>query len=349
MKEMGRHDLSRLSDSRLLYMRRIPRFTYIFTIVVAMVLIGVTVWAGVTVKAEEIEGHGIVVTEGSMNIIPLAGGVVSKILFVEGQTVNEGDVLFTLDSSTLEDERSSYASALAYYTERSGFAQTAIDSLNGDPVSNPFTNTGNESEFYSSYQYFLIQYNAAMGEEAKDSLRLQMITSMYSEKNTCIGQISSLESTVNNYEKEMDKCSVRAMCTGIVHYDDGLKEGVVLQSGNPMGSISSDDREKYIEQYVPSALRAKMDVGQECRFIIDGLLQSEYGSVIGRIESISSDVSLTDSGAFFKVKVKYDQDHMTDSKGNRVNIINGMTVKTWCIYEKSTYLKHFLDKLGISG
>ena len=347
MKRMGEYDLSGLSDSRLLYMRKIPKFTYIFTIAVVLIIIGVGIWAGVTVKAEEIETQGIVVTEGSMDIVPQTNGTISEICSAEGQNVNKDDVLFRFDSCSLEKERSSYVTTLSYYTERLGFVEKALDALDNKLTDNPFVDSGNEREFYVMYQNYLIQYNATVGEEAKDSLRYQTMSSMYTERSTCNSQIASANSSISNYDSELTKYTVKALCSGTVHYDSEMKKGIVLQSGTSIGSVSSDSDKKYVELYVSSSQRAKMEVGQECHFTVNGLLQSEYGSIDGKIESITSDASLTDSGAYFKVKVSYDADHMTDSKGNKVDIVNGMTVNTWCVYEKSTYLKYFLDKLGI--
>lgn len=56
---------------------------------------------------------------------------------------------------------------------------------------------------------------------------------------------------------------------------------------------------------------------------------------------------MTEKGAFFKVVVSFDDDILKDKKGNVVRIVNGMTVKVWTTYERTTYMDYFFDKLGI--
>ena len=76
-------------------------------------------------------------------------------------------------------------------------------------------------------------------------------------------------------------------------------------------------------------------------------MQSEFGCVYGKILSISEDATMTEKGAFFKVVVSFDDDILKDKKGNVVRIVNGMTVKVWTTYERTTYMDYFFDKLGI--
>ena len=112
-----------------------------------------------------------------------------------------------------------------------------------------------------------------------------------------------------------------------------------------MGRISSD-KEKMIEMYVSAHDRSRLEIGQESRFTVDGLLQTEFGSVEGVIDSISADATLSDNGAFFKVTVRFTDTELTGKHGEAVTIKNGMTVRTWTVYEKSTYMDYFLEHLG---
>ena len=56
---------------------------------------------------------------------------------------------------------------------------------------------------------------------------------------------------------------------------------------------------------------------------------------------------VSENAVMFKVTVSFEDSSVKDSKGNEVKIVNGMTSTVWTVYEKSTYLKYFLDKLGI--
>ena len=93
--------------------------------------------------------------------------------------------------------------------------------------------------------------------------------------------------------------------------------------------------------------RARISPGDECKFTVDGLMQSEFGCIKGTIKSIANDATMSEKGAFFKVVVSFTDVVLKDKDGKEVEIINGMTVRVWTIYEKYTYMEYFLDRLGL--
>jgi len=122
---------------------------------------------------------------------------------------------------------------------------------------------------------------------------------------------------------------------------------LILSAGTQIGTINSSESTKIIEMYIFSHQRSKIEVGQECKFTVDGLAQTEYGTISGTVLSISSDAILQGNGAFFKVTIRFDAETIEDSKGGKVNLVNGMTVRGWITYEKMTYLDYWLDLLGL--
>ena len=90
----------------------------------------------------------------------------------------------------------------------------------------------------------------------------------------------------------------------------------------------------------PSYQRPRIEAGQDCKFTVDGLPRTEYGSVSGKVRSIGSDAIIQNNGAFFRIVIEFDADAIEDSKGGMVNLVNGMTVRAWITYEKMTYLKY---------
>ena len=130
-----------------------------------------------------------------------------------------------------------------------------------------------------------------------------------------------------------------------MHYDTEVEVGSYIQTGTAIGSLNSGS-DKQLELAVSAHDRARMAVGQECRFTVDGLLQTEFGCVVGRIYSIANDATVTKDGSFFKVRVSFEDQALIDDRGNMIEIINGMSVKTWTVYERNTYMQYFLDNLG---
>jgi hypothetical protein len=50
---------------------------------------------------------------------------------------------------------------------------------------------------------------------------------------------------------------------------------------------------------------------------------------------------------YFRTVIYFDSDVMHDSKGSPVAVSNGMTVRAWVTYEKVTYLKYWMEQVGL--
>lgn len=61
MPQIGEYKLKELKDSTLFYMNNPPRYTRYAAILIVAILLGVVIWASVTVKAEQVENQGTVV------------------------------------------------------------------------------------------------------------------------------------------------------------------------------------------------------------------------------------------------------------------------------------------------
>lgn len=342
MTRMGTYDLSRLSDSSILYLRRPPRFITVFVVAVILILAGTAVWASVMVKAEELEGRGIVSSE-STDITPLVSSAVTAVYRHDGDTVAAGDILFVLDSSQVAAERDGYVQLRDRYSERLSYVERMLDSLMADSEVQPFSDSGSESEFFVLFEVYLDQRSALSTDAEKNSLRQSARSTMFTERNNCSSQVDSAEKNISVLDRTLERYDVKAMCSGTVHYDANLTVGTAVSAGAKIGNVSSEGA-KMVEMAVGSDLRSKIRVGDECRFTVDGLIQSEYGCVNGRVKSISSDALVSEQGAFFSVVVEFDTASLRDSSGNETAIGNGMTVNVWIIYEKTTYLKYLEEK-----
>jgi len=126
-----------------------------------------------------------------------------------------------------------------------------------------------------------------------------------------------------------------------------ILKGMYVQAGALVGSISGGDGDRVIEMYILSGDRSKIDIGQECRFTVDGLAQTEYGSLRGTVMDISSDAIAQQGAIIFKVTIGFEDTHISDSKGGEVEIRNGMTVRAWVTYEKVTYFKYLMEQIGL--
>lgn len=142
---------------------------------------------------------------------------------------------------------------------------------------------------------------------------------------------------------------VTAKVDGVVHLNTPLTVGMVLQGGSLVGTITNSEEELIVETMLPSTDRPRIHVGDEVSLVIGGLNQAEYGTVPGQVISIDEDATIDSEkgNIYFKVRVKPDKTYLEDSKGERVNLTIGMVAETRVKYEKITYMKYFLELIGI--
>ena len=118
MAKMGDYKLQGLKDSRILYLRNPPKFMTIAVIIVIAVLLGATMWSCIAVKAEQVENAGIVVDTGANSISTEVSGTIQSIYAKEGDRVQAGDLIFAMDSSSVQTQRNGYADSLDHFEKR---------------------------------------------------------------------------------------------------------------------------------------------------------------------------------------------------------------------------------------
>jgi hypothetical protein len=124
---------------------------------------------------------------------------------------------------------------------------------------------------------------------------------------------------------------------------------MVIQAVNLLGSITGKVEELMIETLLPSSERPRIHKGDDVAVAVAGLNQAEYGTIKGKGLSIDQDATINSEkgNVYFKVKVKLDKTYLEHRKGEKVNRILGMVTETRVKHEKTTYMKYFMNKLGL--
>lgn len=349
MRKIGDYNLDKLSDSRIMYMRRPPKFTYIITLIVIIALVGVIIWSSYAIKAEQVQTAGIISTETKQIFSPEVSGTVYSVNFEEGDSVSSGDIILELDKSEINVKMDSLKTQKEKLEKRVENLDKIIDQVSRNyGFKQPFKNEGDEREFYAIFEKYLADRKTYNGDsDMLKVLRYQTEGELFSQRNACINDKINIENEMSSYDTILPKYNVISNNDGTIHFDTKISKGTVLQSGEQLGSIHNPSESKIIEMYISSTDRSKIEVGQECKFVVDGLAQTEYGSIKGKVSKISSDAILQDGTASFRVTVDFDADHVSDSNGGIVYLSNGMSVRAWVIYEKMTYMEYFFEKLGL--
>ena len=351
------YNLNEITDSKILYDRKPPAFMKYIILIVTALIIALLIWANKSVKTYMVKGQGLVVSENKFHIMTKGSGEIKDVFIKEGSEVKEGDVLFTTNGLESELQLEQIIAQINTYTRRIELLTLAEENAtNGTNKFDP--NNEEEIEFYNKLSATYIARKEF--EVNKESLKSQgyddkqieeyaktqknklneqyykTISEFTNEKNQYELELSKLIAQKEALEKGKEQYKVVAQKTGVIHLNTPLTSGMVLQGGTLIGTITSKTEELTIETMLHSTDRPRIHVEDEVALAIGGLLQSEYGTIPGKVISIDEDATIDNEkgNVFFKVKVKPDKTYLEDSKGEKVNLTLGMVAETRVKYEK---------------
>jgi len=297
-------------------------------------------------------------------------GEIKEVLISEGIEVKEGDVLFTTNEIESDLQLSQINSQIEILNRRIELLRLAEENATNETNYFDMYNE-EESEFYNKlaaayiarrefvtdkeelkkqgYEEKQIEEYAKTQRNKYNEHYYKTISEFTNEKNQYELELSKLIAQKEALEKGKEQYQVIAQKSGVIHLNTPLTSGMVIQGGSLIGTIASKEEELTIETMLPSSDRPRIHVDDEVSLVVGGLLQSEYGTIPGKVISIDEDATIdSESGnAFFKVKVKPEKTYLEDSKGERVNLTLGMVTETRVKYEKITYMKYILELIGV--
>lgn len=357
-----------LRDSKILYDKDLPRFGYMIISIIIFLFVFVTVWMCKTPKLYIVRGEGNVYNTDKNYIMSPYSGEIKEINIKEGVYVEKGTVLFTLASTELDLQKEQIDEQIATLKKQVAqyekLSKCVADNKNYFDSANPEDDLyRSKYEFYESRRkqlkfdantYKAYGYtDAAIKEEVlKNESRIEeLYTGTLQEISQQIvginSEIERLYIQENAIENARSGYQIKAPVSGTVHMSVNYKEGMIVQAGNVIGSISSDLDQYMIESYISAGDVPRIAVNQPVDIVVSGLIQSDYGVLTGVVKEIDSDMSTDDEGkAFFKVRILPDTDYLINKSGNKVNISNGMSVETRIIYDQITYMEYLLGALG---
>lgn len=363
-------NMADLKDSRLLYEKDLPPFGYMLVALIAALLIGVIIWGVKTPKTYVIKSPGTIESTNKNYIMSAYPGEITQMNISEGSFVEKGDVLFTVKSTELDLQEDQITGQIEMYNEKieqlRKLERSVMDNKNYFDISDE-----NDRQYYNQYEAYISQIeqndidtssykkygytDAAIEIEleranAKTSeIYYSMLKSINESISQAEGEIQKLDIQKNSVESGQSEYQVFANTSGIVHMMNDYKEGMVVQAGGAVGSIANEN-----DQYIVSALlsvndRPRVSLGNEVNIEVTGLAQNTYGNLKGTLLSVDNDITTSPNGeqTFFKAKISIETPYLISSKGNKVNISNGMAVEARIIYDELSYFDYLLESLGL--
>lgn len=364
------YNINEITDSRLLYDKNPPRFMVYIVLIVTALIAGFLIWSNKAIKTYVVKAQGMVTTENKTAIMSNITGQVNSVNVTEGKKVKEGDVLFTINPTDSNLQLEQINSQIDYENKRIALLTRAEqDAAKG---ANSFNkNKPEELEFYNKLQDNYVKqgeykvdeqalkaqgYNDDQIKQYKQTqdtklneLHYDTILVFTSEKSQLQPDLNKLQAQKAALEKSLGSYNITAQKNGIVHLPAAITKGAVLQQGSSVGSISNTAEGLIIETLLSSSERPMVNVGDDVSLAVAGLNQAEYGTVKGKVISIDQDANVDNQKGtvYFNVKVKPEQTFLKNKKGEKVNLTLGMITETRVKYDKITYMKYFLEQIGI--
>ncbi|MBZ9606710.1 HlyD family secretion protein [Clostridium estertheticum] len=363
------YNLNELTDSRVLYDKNPPKFMIYIIALVTVLLALFLVWANKSSKTYMVKGQGIVTTENKSQIMAAVSGSIVDVSALEGKEVKAGEVLFTLNPVESNLQSGQAEDQIVLLNKRIALLIRAEKDATNQ--TNTFEKYDDEKEFYNKLRNgYIKRKEFIVDEEAlkkqggtEDQIKEFKRTQKIKLDGNYYDTILQFTTERTQLELERDKLEIQkatlgksakeykvvAPKDGKLHLSATITKGIVLQAGNVLGSITNNKEELIIETLLYSGDRPRIHIGDEVSVAVAGLNQVEYGTIKGKVLNIDGDATIDSEkgNVYFKVKVKLDKTYLSDKKGEKVNLTLGMVTETRVKYEKITYMKYFMEQIGI--
>lgn len=365
--------LEELKDSQIMFDKDLPPFGYMLVSIVSVLLIGVLIWSLFAHKAYMIRADGVVTSSESNYVMSSYTGEIKESFMEEGKVVSEGAVLFTVKSTDFDLQEEQLVSNKENFEKQIAQYDKLIESIQDDE--NYFDAANSEDTlYYSSFENYKSQiaqneveaatYKAygytdeqieaelIKGNEKKLEIYYAALQSAENAKKEILNQLESVNAQLSAIGNGKNEYEVKATSTGILHLLSDYKKGMVVQTASPVATITPENADTIVEAYVSTADMARMHVNDEVQIEVNGLSQTIYGNIEGTVKQIDSNLTTMDSGKegsaqVFKIKILPETEYLVSKSGEKVNLVNGMTVESRVIYDKMTYFDYVLEKLGV--
>ncbi len=363
--------LDELKDSRLLYEKDVPGFGYFLLIIVFAIIIVVSIWSTHAKRPYIVMANGTIQGVDKNYVMSEYGGEIYDVSMHEGQDIRKGQELFKVKSNDidmqikqLEAQRASYAVTASKYAQ---LVKSIKDSKNYFSSSDK-----SDSLYYSQYKAYEKQLEQQVidkgalkkldysdkeiaaavksNEAARQQTKYEAMNTAAASQKQNQQEVDAIDSQISALKSEEANFTVTANASGKLHLLGEYKDGVVIQAGSPIASLSDTDGDKaIIEATVSASDRSRIDVGNAVTVAVSGLQPNVYGTLKGEVTEIDSDISISEDGqqSFFKIKIKPESTVLNTKNGDNVTVTNGMAVEARIVYDKITYFDYVMNVIGI--
>ena len=361
-------DINELQDRRIMMEKKLPPFGYALILLTAALILFLVVWSTKNYRTYVSQSSGSVQAANKTYIMSSYSGSITELYVSEGSYVNEGDLVAHIKSTDLDMQQENLESQKKIYQTQLDQYTKLLQCVQDD--TNYFSETDPEDQpYYYQYQTYKSQvaqktfdattYQAAGYSDTQIKALMEQNQSevealYYSTLQSISASLTSVQSNIDNLQSQMDALNtgandynIYAPTSGVIHMDTPYKEGMVLSAGSALATVASENSDLEIVAMVTVSDRPLLHVGDPCKIAITGLSEYSYGTLIGTVTSIDSDVTASSSGSYYKMTITPDSTYVISNSGDKVDLSNGMSVTARVEYDKLTYFEYALEALGV--
>ena len=352
---------------------------YGFIVTVCLAIAAVIVWASVAPMDDVVKASVLLRPSQAVSSIKcVTSGELAVKNFENDDIVQEGDLLFSLDTTALKTELESYRLAQKKNLDNLHVYKMLASTISSSKleVEEEDTDAYLKSKSYllekSRYETILedarVKYKRE--KEAPEALRVPQtivdlenqytqtklsyetwLSNQSIQTNEKLSALEterkSIESGISELERAIKNSTIYAPISGRISEVIKRNSGDYILSGEEVLRIVPQENEALkADIYVDPSYVARVKVGNPVKIKFPGLAPSRYGMVETKVSLVPPDVTLTPTGeAAFVVEAVIDNPYLHTKQGQTARLLPGITAEGRIVTERSTAMQMVLRKL----
>jgi len=183
------------------------------------------------------------------------------------------------------------------------------------------------------------------GDDIKGDIekyKLEVLQQIDSEISSLTHEIKNLKINLEETERLIESCSIRAEKDGYVEYNAELFSGVAINSGAEIGRIVDGQSKRFkVIGYIPNTKSSGIERGQRVKVKLagtDGLKVVE-----GKVTMVSRDIKVANENGqgFYEVEVE------VRNVGNGINLSAGQACEMSIVVKQERLIKWVFERMGL--
>lgn len=352
---------------------------YGFIVTLCIIIITSIVWLIFAPMDDVVKANALLrPTQAVSSVRCVSSGELSIKNYKNNAIINEGELLFALDTTSYKTEKDAYLKELeknkediymtnillqviesselpnirketdayikatAYLTEKKKYENSLVDiqtKLDRE-CSKPESMLlpQNIQDLQNQLEQYNLSYESWLTNQKLETLE---------KKKELENSKKTIETHISEIERYIKNSTIYAPISGKINEITKLNEGDYILAGEEvLRIIPQDDTTLKADIYVDSSYIARIRIGNSVKIKFPGLAPSRYGMIDTIVSLVPPDATITQDGqAIFIIEAPINNPYLTTKKGDVAKLLPGISAEARIITERSTAMQMILRKL----